>query len=126
MRLASLLLTIRPGILILRKIALSSSRNCPGTMTIQRLTRRLARRSSIRVAFISERKLQACFRAQGANTKYKVASLISREYPELAWRLPRKRKPWETEYRNMSIFDAAALGMTYLTSGIDAVRTRRG
>jgi len=126
MRLASLLLTIRPSVLILRKILLSSSRNCPGTMAIQRLARLLARRFSIRVAFISEGKLRACFSAKGANTRYQVASFLSQEFPELAWRLPRPRRSWETEYRNMSIFDAAAIGMTYLASDVDAARTKRG
>jgi RNase H-fold protein (predicted Holliday junction resolvase) len=125
-RLASLLLTVQPGALILRKISSTSSRNCPGTLAIQRLIRRLARRSSIRVAFVSERRLRACFNAEGVSTRYQVASFLSQKYPELAWKLPRPRKPWETEYRNMSIFDAAAIGMTYLGLYVGAARTKRG
>lgn len=125
MRIASLLLTIQPGTLILRKLALTSSRNCPGTMAIQRLTRRLARRSSIGVAFISNRQLWQCFNAKGASTRYQIASFLSQEFPALAWRLPRPRKPWESEYRNMSIFDAAAVGMTYLELGVRKAKTKR-
>ena len=126
MRLASVLLTIQPSTVILRKISLTSSRNCPGTIAIQRVTRRLARRSAIKVAFVSERKLRAYFGAKGASTRYQIASFLSQEYPELAWRLPRPRKPWETEYRNMSIFDAAAIGMTYLEFGVAEARTKHG
>jgi hypothetical protein len=33
--------------------------------------------------------------------------------PDLAWRLPRPRKPWESEPRRMSVFDAAAIGLAY-------------
>ena len=119
LRLASLLLRIRPATLVLRKISASSSRHCPGTIANQHLARTLARRSSITVAFVSERHLQAHFDGKEMRTRYAVAEFLSRTYPELEWRLPHPRKPWETEYRNMSIFDAAALGVAYLES--DAV-----
>jgi hypothetical protein len=125
MRLASLLLTVRPGTLILRKIAVNSSRNCPGTMMNQHLARLLAHRSSIKVAFVSERKLRAYFDAKGATTRYQVASLLSQKFPELGWKLPRPRKAWETEYREMSIFDAAAIGIAYLKSGSATDVSRR-
>jgi len=114
MRLASLLLTVLPGTLILRKIGLNSSRNCVGTMTNQHLAQLLARRSFIKVVFVSERKLRACFDVEGATTRYQVASLLSQKYPELVWSLPRPRKAWETEDRNLSIFDAASLALAYL------------
>jgi len=114
LHLAKLIRNTQPDVLILRKIPSNSSRNRPGTRTIQRLTRLLGSCSSIEVAFISEAKLHSCFRAKGANTKYQMASYLAQTFPELGWRLPSPRKAWETEYRNMSIFDAAALAVTYL------------
>lgn len=54
------------------------------------------------------------FSKQGAHTKYDIASALAREFPALTLRLPPKRKPWQSEDSRMSIFDAAALGYTYL------------
>jgi hypothetical protein len=43
-----------------------------------------------------------------------MAVLLGKEFPLLAWKLPRERKAWQTEQWNMPIFDAAALGLAYL------------
>jgi RNase H-fold protein (predicted Holliday junction resolvase) len=118
-RLATLIRNTQPDVLVLLKISSKSSRNRHGTRAIQRAARLLGGYSSIEVAFISEAKLRSCFREKGTNTKYQMASHLAQVFPELGWRLPLPRKPWETEYRNMSIFDAAALGITYLACAKD-------
>jgi len=56
------------------------------------------------------------FAGTGAGTKYAIATALVRVFPELMVRLPRKRKPWQTEDSRMSIFDAVALGLTYFRS----------
>lgn len=55
----------------------------------------------------------------GARNKQEIASALAQRFSGLALRLPPKRKPWQSEDSRMSIFDAAALGYTYL------VRRRR-
>jgi hypothetical protein len=37
-------------------------------------------------------------------------------FPELLWRLPPKRKNYQSEHPSMTVFDAVALGFTYLQS----------
>jgi hypothetical protein len=54
------------------------------------------------------------FRRYNAATKYQIAKSVATLFPELAWKLPRARKPWETEHYRMSIFDAAAVVVTHL------------
>jgi hypothetical protein len=64
---------------------------------------------SVRLATVHE-----YFRRHDARTKYQIAVVVASLLPELAWKLPRKRKPWESEHYRMSIFDAAALLITHL------------
>jgi hypothetical protein len=49
----------------------------------------------------------------GGLTKHENARLLTEQFPILAWDLPSKRKPWESEHYRMSMFSAAALAMTY-------------
>ena len=46
--------------------------------------------------------------------KYERAVEIAARFPEIGWKLPSKRKPWESEHYSMSIFTAAALALAYL------------
>jgi len=54
------------------------------------------------------------FRRYDATTKYQVAQVVATIMPELAWKLPNKRRPWESEHYRMSIFDAAAVVIVHL------------
>ena len=45
--------------------------------------------------------------------KYERAVEIAARFPEIGWKLPPKRKAWESEHYRMSMFSAAALAMTY-------------
>jgi hypothetical protein len=74
---------------------------------------KLARHLGIPVRLISRAAIQNAFRGHNRN-KYDVATIVATRFPELAARLPAKRKSWESEVPRMSIFDAAALGVTHL------------
>jgi len=68
------------------------------------------------VAFVTRRAVQEAF-AESGRTKYDIAKAIADEYPELAGRLPAKRKLWSPEDQQMNIFDAisfvAAIPVTH-------------
>jgi hypothetical protein len=48
-----------------------------------------------------------------ARNKHERARILVASFPALADRLPPKRKTWQSEHYQMSIFDAVALGMAY-------------
>jgi glucan phosphorylase len=54
--------------------------------------------------------------AGNARNKYTIASTLAQRFPELAAKLPPKRKIWLCEDYRMSIFDAAALGVAYFAA----------
>ena len=43
-----------------------------------------------------------------------TASALAERYPELLWKLPPKRKAWESERHNMIVFCAITAGLAYL------------
>jgi hypothetical protein len=56
------------------------------------------------------------FEPVGAVTKYEIAKAIGRQIPAFAHRMPKVRKPWMSADPKQSLFDAAALGLTYYGS----------
>jgi hypothetical protein len=67
-----------------------------------------AKGRGIPVILHSASSLKKHFRQLNAETKYEIASAVVRILPELAWRLPPKRKAWQSERRRTAIFEAAA------------------
>jgi hypothetical protein len=55
------------------------------------------------------------FRQSGSKNKYLIAATIAQTFPELRWKLPQKRRPWQPERYNAAIFDAVALAITCQT-----------
>jgi hypothetical protein len=49
-------------------------------------------------------------------TKHSIARDLVQYFPELVKKLPERRKPWESEDEQMSIFDALALAVTYASA----------
>jgi hypothetical protein len=66
----------------------------------------------IPIRFISREVVNRAFVGFESN-KYEVASALAQQFPSLVSRLPKKRKCWQSEDYEMSIFDAAALGIAY-------------
>jgi RNase H-fold protein (predicted Holliday junction resolvase) len=115
-RLDRLIRRTKPDGLVLLKIPSSSTRNTRGMQTILCGIWLIARRFSVAVTTIRERQVKQHFSEQGATTKYQVSLFLVKRFPELEWKLPQPRKAWQREHPNMSMFDAAALAVTYLAT----------
>jgi hypothetical protein len=64
---------------------------------------------SIPLHSISTNDLHEYFAQRGRHNKHQVSELVAIHFPELAWRRPRERKPWQSEPTVQALFDAAAL-----------------
>ncbi len=73
-----------------------------------------ARRRSVTLRFISASSLRQYFSDLGRRNKHEVSQAVVAHFPELAWRLPKKRKPWQNEPATQALFDAAALALMHL------------
>lgn len=83
----------------------------------------MARRRNIETACYSRRHVRHHFAGDGAATKSRIAKSIAEALPELAPRLPAKRKIWLPEHADMSIFDAASLALTHFAAVTQATRS---
>lgn len=102
-----ILKTYKPSTLILRV------HTDPRTRKIAAAIRRKARKQSIRLVTIRPAMVRHYFGRHDATTKYEIAQQVAMLLPGMAWKLPPNRKPWESEHHRMSIFDAAAVLLTY-------------
>ena len=73
---------------------------------------------------LEARTVRSFFRNHDATNKAEIASTLAEWYPDIAWKLPPKRKPWQSEDYRMSVFDAAALGTAYLALKANELRGR--
>ncbi|WP_300532625.1 hypothetical protein [Maricaulis sp.] len=64
---------------------------------------------------IPKLRVRQRFCMYGAASKDDIASAICSLYPELKSRLPKKRRPWQSEHYSLAVFEAAALGVTFFS-----------
>lgn len=67
------------------------------------------------VVQISRLTVRQRFCVYGISSKDDIASAVCDIYPELSSRLPKKRRPWESEHYSLALFEAAALGVTFFS-----------
>ncbi len=81
----------------------------------------LAADRGLGLAVHSRDEVRATFAGVEARTRDEIAAAVARTLPALAYRLPKKRAPWESEDRRLSIFSAAAVVLTYYQNGATAL-----
>jgi hypothetical protein len=115
-RISTLIRQFRPSVIVLRKLASQTKRDRYQHGATARIFRKEAQSASIPVEYVSEAAFKNFFRNTGAQNKYEIAALVAEWFPDLAWKLPPRRKVYKPEPWTMSLLDAAALGAAYLAS----------
>jgi hypothetical protein len=104
-KLATLLGEFSPHIVILKESKGQPERSSKTVL-------RLVESRGMPVRLVSGDAVRRVF-ASHSHNKHEIATAVAQRFPELQGRLPPKRRPWESEDYRMSIFDAAALGITH-------------
>ena len=102
-----------PAVFVLEEFEAGSARR---SERIQDLCREMQHRATAQGIFtpVYHRDLiRACFAGSGASTRYEIAQAIAKRIPNFDHRMPRYRKAWLAEDARQSLFDAAALALTY-------------
>src|SRR5258708_3724101 len=110
-RLALLLHEFDPAIVLLKSSVWTQQSTKPQLTSILDAIRREGK-DRIAVRLISPQRIRRLFPLDLRN-KDDLASRVAARFPDLAWKLPPRRKCWNREHYRMSIFDAAALGTAY-------------
>lgn len=112
-----LLTDFEPQVVVLEDAEASGSRRSPRVRELIGTLVTLTRERGIAVHIIARTVVVKCFSTPDKRaTKHLIATLLARQFPELAPKLPLPRKPWESEKERMVIFDALALAVTYTMS----------
>jgi hypothetical protein len=110
----------RPEVLVIEDASESGSRRSSRIRKLYRMLVHFAEAEYVEVYRCSKKEVKTCFASAGAGTKYEIAKAIATRIPAFAHRIPRFRKPWTSEDPRQSLFDAAALGLTYFARGIQS------
>lgn len=102
-----------PTVIVVEDTAHRSSRRRGRIPALLNEVRLLADAYGIRFRAIPRASVHAAFAWSGKTTKYQIAVALVSQFPELSPRLPKPRRPWQSEDVRMSIFDSAALAVTH-------------
>ncbi len=72
-----------------------------------------AQSENLQISQISRDQIRDVFENFGVSTKFEISQWLLTEFKELETRKPRERKLWTSEDRNMAVFDALSLAMTW-------------
>jgi hypothetical protein len=103
----------RPSIVILLDPEGKSSR---AGNRVKELVRKIAAHAvevNLPIVQYSRDQIKDVFQQFGAITKYDISQVLLKEFKELETKAPKERKLWTSEDRNMAIFDALSLAMTW-------------
>lgn len=106
-----------PSKVVMGKARLLDTRKNSGIHPILRLIRSEASSRRIPARLLRRADIRRVFGTLHLNSKYEIASMLAHAFPELLWRLPPKRKPWQSEHPRMAMFDAIAFGFAYWMLG---------
>ena len=109
-----LLRLYQPEVLVVEDCTHNSSRRNPRVALLITRILEVARAAGVSGRTVSVAQAYRYFTRWGGRSKYAIAVALVDRFPALLLRLPPKRKPWQSEDSRMSIFDAVALGITYL------------
>lgn len=115
-RIVRLLQFYLPSVVAVRQVDQPAKQDAKGETALLAIRQECGQRS-IPVNRISRTTIGQFFLGRGCGTKHQIAQLLAEQLPELAWILPPKRKPWQSEKHSMAVFDAAAVGITYFQTG---------
>lgn len=72
-----------------------------------------SRRSSTRFVVLTTSQVRNSFFSNGKITKHDLALSVAQQFEELTWKLPRRRKFYQSEAPAMVVFEAVANGIAF-------------
>lgn len=116
-RLEKLLDRFTPECLILEESGQGVTRRHQRLTRLYRSMASVAGSRSIDVFVYTKAQIQACFVPVGARTRHEIADAIARQFEVFRHKLPKIRRPWQSEQRGMALFSAIALILTHYRLG---------
>ena len=102
-----------PGVLVMESFEEAAFRRSQSIKELCRWMTDHARARRMGTYHLNRNVVANCFGQMGARSRHAIAEVIAKRLPVFAHRLPPERKPWMPQDPRQSLFDAAALGLTW-------------
>src|SRR5436305_11406411 len=113
-RFEALLDQFRPDVVVLEDPAAPGSRRRPRVQKLLGTLVETARERGIEVQTLPRLAVIECFSSPDERaTKYSITKRLAETFPELAEKMPQRRKIYQSEDERIATFDALALAVTY-------------
>jgi hypothetical protein len=113
-KIKKLLTFYRPAVLVLQDVNAKGTRRSSRIKTLHHRMLTLARKRKLKVVTVSRSDAGVVLVDEPSATRYELAQAVANRFPrELARRLPPKRREWESENKNMAMFEAIGLAMVF-------------
>ncbi len=112
-RLAVLLKSFSPLAIVIKRERWARAQTSTHIKGLVEALSQVASEHSTSIFLIEDDDVRKTFRNMGCETRDEIAAALARIFPELVWRLPPKRRAWQSEHPRMAMFDAIALGLAY-------------
>jgi hypothetical protein len=120
-RIATLLAFHKPAAVVVRARKYDSAVQNKGFLRIVAAIRTETTRGSSKFFVLTASQVRSRFGPNRQVTKHDIAASLAKQFEELSWKLPGRRKPYQSEAPAMLVFDAIANGVAFFarqTSGI--------
>lgn len=104
---------LRPSVVVVQNPEGLSSRTGSRVDRLVKKISEYATTENLKVIQYSRDQIREVFEQFGATTKYEISQVLLTEFKELETKSPKKRTLWTSEDRNMAIFDALSLALTW-------------
>lgn len=112
-RIATLLAFHKPAAVVAHTPKYHSVADNKRFLTIAAAIRAEARKSSTKFLVLTTRQVRARLGPEEQVTKHAIATSLANQFEEFTWKLPRRRKSYQSEAPAMLVFDALANGIAF-------------
>jgi hypothetical protein len=110
-RLVSLLSFYQPRFVALKLVKVRG-RDTERVEAVGAAIQRECAERSTRLFRVDASAVRSFFAAHSCKTRVQIAQVLGEWFLELAWHVPPKREPWQSDSHNMPSFEAVAVGIT--------------
>jgi Holliday junction resolvasome RuvABC endonuclease subunit len=103
----------RPEVVVLQDVNAKDHHRAPRIKVLHQQIIELAARHKCKVVLFSGKELRVAILGNVRGTKHQMAEMLAQKFPELAGKLPPKRRAWESEDGRMDMFDAVGLAVSF-------------
>lgn len=112
-RLGTLLMFHDPAVVVIRNREPQSTTNDKKVRMIIGTLKQVIRPGSTKLRILTTRQIRDRFAFGGSTTKHDIARNLSERFEELSFKLPNKRKAYQSEAPVMLVFDALATAVAF-------------